>query len=146
MIESDRATLAIYSDSRTVAEITASLLLEPTEAADIGDPTRAGLAGRAYKPQYLSYQRTTWILEVNPDWLGSNGESGVAALRQLVEVLFPLAASLEALRDDCETVIWWSGDSNNSQGTFVLPASLIKDLAAIGCEVRGTVYLDDYAG
>lgn len=146
MIEFDRATLAIYSDSRTVADITASLLLDPTEAADIGDPTRAGLAGRPYKPRYLSYQRTTWTLYVNSDRTTSQGDSGVAALRRLVEVLLPLAASLESLREDCETVIWWSGDSDNSQGTFVLPVSLIKDLAAIGCEVRGTVFLDDDAG
>ncbi|MEW2010007.1 hypothetical protein AB0300_11115 [Microbacterium sp. NPDC078814] len=99
MIDHDRATLAIYSESRTVAEITASLRLEPTEAANIGEQTRSGRAGRAYKPEYLTYQRTTWLLDVTARSTGD--DEGVNA-------------------------------------------SLITDLAAIGCEVRGTVFLDDH--
>lgn len=142
MIEYDRATLAIYSESRTVAEITASLLLEPTEAANIGEPTRSGRAGRAYKPEYLTYQRTTWLLDVSASPTDVD-DDGVKALRRLVSIALPAAAALESLRGDCETVIWWSGDSTNTQGTFVLPSSLIKDLAAIGCEVRATVFLDN---
>lgn len=141
MIDHDRATLAIYSESRTVAEITASLLLEPTEAANIGEQTRSGRAGRAYKPEYLTYQRTTWLLDVTAR--STSDDEGVNALRRLVDIALPTAAALESLRGDCETVIWWSGDSTNTQGTFVLPSSLIKDLAAIGCEVRGTIFLDD---
>lgn len=143
MIEYDRATLAIYSESRTVAEITDSLLLEPTEAANIGEPTRSGRAGRAYEPEYLTYQRTTWLLDVSARPT-DGGDEGVNALRRLVGIALPAAAALESLRRDCETVIWWSGDSTNSQGTFVLPSTLIKDLAAIGCEVRGTVFLEEH--
>ncbi|MCK2034225.1 DUF4279 domain-containing protein [Microbacterium sp. KSW4-4] len=142
MIDHDRATLAIYSESRTVAEITASLLLEPTEAANIGEQTRSGRAGRAHKPEYLTYQRTTWLLDVTAR--STSDDEGVNALRRLVDIALPTAAALESLRGDCETVIWWSGDSTNTQGTFVFPSSLIKDLAAIGCEVRGTVFLDDH--
>lgn len=142
MIDHDRATLAIYSESRTVAEITASLLLEPTEAANIGEQTRSGRAGRAYKPEYLTYQRTTWLLDVTAS--PTSDDEGVNALRRLVGLALPAAAALESLRGDCETVIWWSGDSTNTQGAFVLPSSLIKDLAAIGCEVRGMVFLDDH--
>jgi hypothetical protein len=144
MIEFDRAALAIYSETRSVAEITATLLLAPTKAADIGELTRSGRTGRAYKPEYLSYQRTTWILDSNPSQGSSHEDAGVTALRQLVRVVLPTATSLEALRGDCETVIWWTGDSSNSQGTFVLPSDLIKDLATIGCEFRGTVFLDDH--
>jgi len=143
MIERDRATLAIYSESRTVAEITASLLLEPTEAANVGEPARSARAGRAYKPEYLTYQRTTWLLDVSASPSDGDDE-GVNALRRLVRIALPSAAALESLRVDCETVIWWSGDSTNTQGTFVLPSNLIRDLAATGCEVRGTLCLDDH--
>ncbi len=142
MIDHDRATLAIYSESRTVAEITASLRLEPTEAANIGEQTRSGRAGRAYKPEYLTYQRTTWLLNATASPTG--GDEGVNALRRLVGLALPAAAALESLRGDCETVIWWSGDSTNTQGTFVFPSNLIMDLAALGCEVRGTVFLNDH--
>lgn len=52
MIRSDTASLAVYSATRTSAEITAVLGLSATSAADIGDLTPTRHAGRPLKPEY----------------------------------------------------------------------------------------------
>lgn len=45
------------------------------------------------------------------------------------------------LREGGETRLWWSGDSDSTQGGFVLEADLIGHLATLGCDVFGTAYL-----
>ncbi|MBT2498857.1 DUF4279 domain-containing protein [Agromyces sp. ISL-38] len=76
----------MYSESRTAQEVTEVLGIEPTESHEKGAPTRAGLAGRPLKPQYLTYQRSVWIY--HPD--GSSGDTddqtGFSSLRTLVDV------------------------------------------------------------
>lgn len=46
---------------------------------------------------------------------------------------------------DCETIIWWAGDSDSVQRGFVIPADLLKDLASLGCDFYGTAHLEDDA-
>lgn len=143
MIRSNRARFTVHSDVRTVAEITGLLGMEPTEAADVGDPKRAGRAARALKPQYLTHQRTFWSFDADQVSDDSEDETGFSALAALVAVLVPRADALAGLRADSETTLWWSGDSDSSQGGFVLTSELIEQLAILGCEVYGTTYFDD---
>lgn len=143
MIVSDRASLCIYSDSMTTAEITAVMGIEPTEAHEKGDPTRAGLAGRPLKPKYLAYQQTYWCLDMPEDDFDPEDSTGFAHLAVLVERLRGKESALTSLRPACETIIWWSGDSDSTQGGFVLTAELTAQLAALGCDLYGTTYLDD---
>lgn len=70
-------------------------------------------------------------------------QTGFGSVRALVSVFRGKAATLARLRPDCETIIWWSGDSDSTQGGFVLPADLIADLAAFGCDLYGTAFLDE---
>lgn len=124
MIVSSRATLGIYSETVTAAEVTAALGIEPTRSSE-----RAGSTKR----------RSHWSLdvaEVDPD-----DDGGFAAVESLVELLRDRAAALAALRPACEMIIWWSGDSDGTQGGFVMTAALLTDLAALGCELYGTAFL-----
>jgi hypothetical protein len=124
MIVSSRATLGVYSDTVTAAEVTAVLGIEPTRFSE-----RAG----STKP------RSHWTLEVpsvDPD-----DDGGFEAVALLVELLRDRADALAALRPACETIIWWSGDSDGTQGGFVIPASLLADLAVLGCDLYGTAFL-----
>ena len=143
MIVANRSTLSIYSETRTIAEITAALGIEPHSSADVGQPTRAALAGRALSAEYMSHQRTHWSFNSDQSLVDDEDDPGVGSLRALVEAFHGRADALRSLRPECETVIWWSADSDNSQGTFVIPPALLADLALLGCELRGTSFLDD---
>jgi hypothetical protein len=142
VIVADRSTLSVYSDQRTVADISAALGLEPTSSADVGDPTRAALAGRVLAVEYLTHQRASWSLDVEMSVVDVENDQGVASLRALVEVFREKASALQSLRQQCELVIWWSGASDSTQGTFVIPSGLLADLASLGCELRGTAFLN----
>jgi hypothetical protein len=143
VILANRSTLSVYSHERTVSEISAALGLEPSSSADVGDPTRAAVAGRALAPEYMIHQRAQWSFDVGASTLDVRDDQGVASLRALVDVFRQRANALQSLRPECETVIWWSGSSDSTQGTFVIPPDLLADLALLGCEFRGTAYLND---
>ncbi|AXL11649.1 DUF4279 domain-containing protein [Microbacterium foliorum] len=143
MIQSNRASLSIHSDTKTVAEISAMLGMEPTGWGDKGDLTPAGRAGRNYAPERLTHQRTFWSLDAYIDEPSADDQTGFSALRALVVRLEPKAQALMDLRQGGETVLWWSGDSDSTQGGFVLEADLISGIAKLGCDVFGTAYLTE---
>jgi hypothetical protein len=139
VIRANRASLSIHNDVLNVAEITAQLRSEPTDAGDIGEVTRAGRAGRDLRPELRTRHRTFWSITETDD--GENDDrTGAAALRILVDRLKPHADALAKMRQNGETVIWWSGGSDSAQGGFVLDADLIAGLAVLGCAVYGTAY------
>jgi hypothetical protein len=84
MIVENRSTLSVYSDSRRVAQITAALGIEPHDSADIGDPTRAALAGRTLSAEYMSHQRTRWSFDSDRSLADAEDDQGVGSLRALV--------------------------------------------------------------
>jgi hypothetical protein len=141
MIQGNRASLTIRSETKTVAEISAMLGLEPTDWGDIGDLTPAGRAGRNYAPERLTHQRTFWSLTESVDEPSADDQTGFSALRALVVRLEPNAQALMELRQGGETTLWWSGDSDSPQGGFVLEADLIRCLSKLGCDVFGTAFL-----
>lgn len=143
MIQGNRASLSVFSDTRTVAEISAMLALEPTDWGEKGDLTRAGRAGRNYAPELLTHQRTFWSLTERVDEPRAEDQTGFSALRALVVRLVPRAEALRELRRGGETRLSWSGDSDSTQGGFVLEADLIGSLASLGCDVFGTAYLSE---
>ncbi|MDQ1178335.1 hypothetical protein [Microbacterium sp. SORGH_AS_0421] len=145
MIRNNRASLCVYSDTYTVAQISDMLGLEPESFGDIGDLTPSGRAGRNLKPQYLTYQRTLWSLHENSLGADAEDETGFSALRRLVERALPVADRLADLRNGGETIIWWSGDSDTMQGGFVLEVDLIEKLSVLGCPVYGTAFLGEGA-
>ena len=119
------------------------LELEPSTWGEKGDLTRAGRAGRNLAPERLRYERTFWSLTETDDDTTVDDQTGASALRTLVARLVPRAHALEELRRGGETVLRWSGDSDSTQGGFVLEADLVGQLAELGCDVLGTAYLDE---
>ncbi|MDY0828749.1 hypothetical protein SK224_06365 [Microbacterium sp. BG28] len=142
MIRSSRATLSIYSDVLSVADVTAMLGIEPDNSGDMGTLTRAGRAGRDAAPERLRHQRTFWSVTEKDDG-DSDDATGFAALRRLVQRVGPIHRALATIRESGETVLWWSGDSDSSQGGFVLEADLISDVSRLGCDIYGTAFLLD---
>lgn len=142
MIRYNRSSLCVYSESRTAQEVTEVLGIEPTESHEKGAPTRAGLAGRPLKAQYLTYQQSGWIYDADESSGDPDDQTGFSSLRTLVDVFADRADALAELRENCDTVIWWSGDSDSSQGGFVIPAALLADTARLGCDLRGTAWID----
>jgi hypothetical protein len=47
------------------------------------------------------------------------------------------------LPTDCDARIWWSLDSDSTQGGFILPADLADSISALGVDIHATVYLDE---
>jgi hypothetical protein len=90
--------------------------------------------------------RAHWSYEADGSAADESDETGFRTLQVLVDVLSSRTQELAALRATCETIIWWSGDSDSSQGGFVLPVEMMEDLAALGCDLYGTTYLDDDEG
>jgi hypothetical protein len=62
----------------------------------------------------------------------------------LVVRLEPNAPVFMELRRGGETTLWWSGDSDSTQGGFVLEADLISSLSKLGCDVFGTAFLAEH--
>ena len=141
MIRYSRSSLGVYSESRTAQDVTDVLGIEPTESHEKGALTRAGLAGRPLKPRYLTNQRSVWIYSTDDSSGDPGDQTGFSSLRTLVDVFADRADALAELRGNCDTVIWWSGDSDSSQGGFVIPATLLTDTARLGCDLRGTAWI-----
>ncbi len=141
MIRGNRASLSIHSDTKTVAEISEILGLEPTAWGDKGDLTPAGRAGRNHTPERLTRQRTYWSLTESDHEPVAGDQTGFSALRALVARLEPNVQALMELRRGGETTLWWSGDSDSTQGGFVLEADLIRCLSMLGCDLFGTAFL-----
>jgi hypothetical protein len=142
VIRENRASFTIRSERLSAAEISAALQLEPSEAADIGDPivVRPGDP----RPRPNRHPETTfWCLDAPHDEGDTDDPTGTAALRALVDVLLPRKTALTALGADCTSTIWWSGDSDSTQGGFVLAWELMRDLGALGCDVYGTAFLTE---
>lgn len=135
MIINDRAGLSIYSEELTAAEITSILGMEPTKSSNRGDPDP--YSHPAIQP------RSHWSFPADASSADESDETGFRTLRVLIDAFRERAAELALLREDCETIIWWSGDSDSTQGGFVIPADLLADLAALECDLYGTTFLGD---
>lgn len=143
MIRHNRASLCVYSDKSSVPQITEMLGVEPERSGDIGDPTPSGRAGRNLTPPYARYQRTFWCLHEDADDTDAEDQTGFSAVRKVVDRVLPVAHKLADLRNDGETIIWWSGDSDSTQGGFVLQADLLAKISVLGCHLYGTTFLGE---
>ena len=70
-------------------------------------------------------------------------ETGTRALSDLVTAARSGIGRFPLLPRDCSARIWWSADSDSTQGGFVIPAELAADIAALGIDVFATVYLEE---
>ncbi|AWB96278.1 hypothetical protein DCE93_11975 [Agromyces badenianii] len=134
MIQSGRASLTVVSTETDPALISEILGLVPTRVALRGSVRRSG------RP--LEHNVWTIDVEQSPNADADADETGTQALRDLVTGARPAIGKLSRLPDDCDAKIWWSADSDSTQGGFVLRAELAASIAELGVDVYATVYLE----
>lgn len=136
MIRSGRASLVVLSTDTEPETISEILALAPSETVQKGADVRAG-GVRAHH---------VWSLDVESVDNTEDDQTGTRALRELLRRASGAFGRVPNLPDDCEARVWWSADSDSSQGGFVLPVDLVHQISALGVDVYATVYLDDEAG
>lgn len=133
MIRSDRAFLSVQSTLTTPAEISQILRLEPTDVTEMGSVSRLGRVREHH----------SWSMRVETLDNTDEDQTGTRALRTLLEQCIPARGRVKELPTDCDARIWWSGDSDSSQGGFVIRADLVHMVAVLGIDLMATVYFDD---
>lgn len=128
MITVSRASLTISSITIDAATMTRRLGIEPSSSPES-------------RPDFDPRRHTRWILRLTDEVRGeSESQGGFASLRELLDTILPRVAELESLRaEGCEVSLWWSGDSDSDQGSFNMSPAIIRDLARLDLDLRGTV-------
>lgn len=133
MIRSGMSSLVVTSIETEADTVTRLLGIAPTEV------TRKGAARRSGRVR----DHNTWSLEIETLGNTDDDQTGTRALRDILDRCRPACGRIRALPTDCEARIWWSGDSDSTQGGFVLAADLASQIAEFGVDVYATVYLED---
>lgn len=133
MIRSGRASLVVLSIDTEPAAISEILTLAPSEMVPKGTVLRSGRVR----------QQHVWSLDVETLDNTDDDQTGTRALRELLLRASGAFGRVGNLPDDCEIRVWWSADSDSSQGGFVLPVDLVDQISALGVDVYATVYLDE---
>jgi heme-degrading monooxygenase HmoA len=130
VITSDRASLAIHSETHPAADVSAVLGLEPSRSYERGDRFGRGLVRAS----------SGWILDAPPADAGSAEDS---RLDVLVRMLRGAAPALARLRADYDTEIGYTGFADSEHGSFAFSAETVARLAELGCGLTGSVYLEE---
>lgn len=133
MIRSGRASLVVLSTETEPATISEILTITPSKVAPKGAVLRSGRVREHH----------VWSLVVES--LDNTGEdqTGTRALRELLRRASGAFGRVGKLPSDCDTRVWWSADSDSSQGGFVLPLDLVGQISALGVDVYATIYFDE---
>lgn len=130
--------MSLYSDTHPAAAVSAVLGLEPTKLHEIGDENRSPKTGRLYG----HYKNSAWNYDIPSQTPPTDGFTALRELLANLGDLTALGAALATLRPHYRTVIRWTG-TVSPQGNFVLEASVIADLAALGCDLYGSAHYED---
>lgn len=133
MIRSGRASLVVLSTDTEPASISEILALTPSEVMQKGAALRSG----GVRQQHV------WSLDVDSLDNTEDDQTGTRALHELLMRASGAFGRVGNLPSDCEIRVWWWADSDSSQGGFVLPVDLVKQISALGVDVYATVYLDE---
>jgi hypothetical protein len=127
MITVNRTSLTISSLTIDAATITRRLGISPTKSPES-------------RPDFDPRRHTRWALDfVDEGSDESASQGGFESMRKLLDLVLPHLGALEALRaDGCELSLWWTGDSDSDQGSFNMSPALIRDLARLDLDLRGT--------
>jgi hypothetical protein len=142
------ATLVISSPNHPAYYVSEVLGIQPDWSADKGDlRPRSGDTGNEPIRRRV-YDTSMWVLEVdsNPATkmaIAEDESKGFATLQVLADRLLGRGPGLAQLRLDYKVELTWYGTAGGSQAGFVLPTTLIADLAELGLDVNCTVYAHD---
>jgi hypothetical protein len=140
-----KATLVISSATHRASDVTVALGIQPDWSAERGDE-RVRLDGTSVSMRRRFYETSMWALEVDASpatmmSVDDDDAKGFGTLVVLVDRLLGRGPSLAMLRENDYTMyIHWYGTSGSHQGGFVLPISLLRDIAELGCDFMGNVY------
>jgi hypothetical protein len=142
------ATLEISSSLHPAYYVTEVLGIQPDWFAEKGDlRPRSGDTGNEPIRRRV-YDTSMWVLEVdsNPGTkmaVAEDEAKGFATLRVLADRLMGRGPMLAQIRLDYKVDLTWYGTAGGTQAGFVLPTTLLADLAELGLDVNCTVYGHD---
>lgn len=142
------ATLVISSPDHPAYYVTQVLGLEPDWSAEKGD-LRPRQGDQAAEPiRRRVYDTSMWVLEVdsNPGTkmaMVEDDAKGFGTLQVLADRLLGRGAAIAQIRVDYKVELTWYGTAGASQAGFMLPTTLLADLAELGLDVFCTVYSHD---
>jgi hypothetical protein len=133
MIQSGRASLTVVSTETDPAHISEILGLVPTRMMLRGSVSSSG----------RQLDHNVWTMDVEHRFNTEDDKTGTRALSDLVTAASSGIGRFPLLPTDCSARIWWSADSDSTQGGFVIPVELAAGIAELGVDVYATVYLED---
>jgi len=142
------ATLQISSALHPAYYVTTVLGLEPDWSAEKGDPRpRQGDTGTEPIRRPV-YDTSMWALEVESDpgtkmAVVEDDAKGFATLQVLADRLLGRGPALAQIKADYTVELTWYGTAAGSVAGFMLPSTLVRDLAELGLDVSCTVYGHD---
>ena len=142
------ATLVISSPVHPADYVTTVLGVEPDWSAEKGDlrPRQGDTGSEPIRRRV--YDTSMWVLEVdsNPGTkmaVDEDDAKGFATLQVLADRLLGRGELLAQLKANYKVELTWYGTAGASQAGFMLPTSLLSDLAQLGLDVYCTVYGHD---
>ena len=133
MIQSGRASLTVVSTETDPALISEILGLVPTRTKLRGSVSRSGRV----------LDHNVWTIDVGHSLNTEDDKTGTRALSDLIAAARSGIGRFPFLPTDCSARIWWSADSDSTQGRFVIPVELAAGITELGVDVYANVYLDD---
>jgi hypothetical protein len=132
MIRDNGAALIVGSRSRSIAEVSERLDLEPSWSHERGAETRLSRRIPAgSEPRYE--QDSRWVFEVEDD--DPEDHTGFGSVRKLLRALAGREDRVRELRPHFDVWIQWTGFSDSRSGGFVIPADVLPGLARLECAV-----------
>lgn len=128
MIAFSRAQFNGYSETRSSAELTALLGVEPSEQHERGDLMAPD------DPPFGSFDLAIWNLYPPKSDLDAD-PTGVAVLRWVLERLAGKGDILRTLQPDYEFDLSWWGQSADWRTDVSLPSDLLQQIAALGVDL-----------
>jgi hypothetical protein len=142
------ATLVISSPNHPAYYVTEVLGIDPDWSADKGELRPRGNDTGNEPIRRRVYDTSMWVLEVdsNPGTkmaMVDDDAKGFATLQVLADRLLGRGPMLAQIRRDYKVELTWYGTAGGSQAGFMLPTTLLSDLAELGLDVYCTVYGQD---
>src|SRR5476649_2407988 len=142
------ATFVVSSPNHPAYYVSEVLGIEPDWSADKGDLRPRGNDTGTEPIRRRVYDTSMWVLEVdsNPATkmaIAEDESKGFATLQVLADRLLGRGPAIAQIRLDYKVELTWYGTAGGSQAGFVLPTTLLADLAELGLDVNCTVYGHD---
>jgi hypothetical protein len=142
------ATLVISSPNHPAYYVSEVLGIAPDWSADRGElrPRSGDTGNEPIRRRF--YDTSMWVLEVdsNPGTkmaMTEDESKGFATLQVLADRLLGRGSAIAQIRRDYKVELTWYGTAGASQAGFILPVTLLRDLAELGLDVNCTVYGHD---